>query len=140
MRRPSRASRLVVTALALFAVGLATACSPRIGDSCTSSTTCSINGDRVCDLTQPSGACEVFDCQADQCPDDAVCARFSPAEPRLSVVACMRRCTSDGDCRQGDGFRCVDPQTYMDGMFAEVVDLNRPEAHFCAAIATTTSR
>lgn len=50
----------------------------------------------------------------------------------------MRRCSSDGDCRQGDGYRCVDPQTYMDGLFAEVVDVQRPDARFCAAIATTS--
>lgn len=124
---------VLVLAASLLALA---ACSPRIGDSCSSSTNCSINGDRLCDLTQPGGACEVFDCQADQCPDDAVCARFNPAEPRLSVVACMRRCSSDGDCRQGDGYRCVDPATHDDGLFAEVVDVQRPEARFCAAVAT----
>lgn len=129
--------RFVLASLALAAIALASACTPRIGDGCSSSTNCSINGDRVCDLTQPHGACEVFDCQADQCPDDAVCTRFHPDEPRLSVVACMHRCSSDSDCRQGDGYRCVDPATYMDGSFAAVVDRQRPDARFCAAIATT---
>lgn len=128
-------SRLVFAAIALFALGATSACSPRIGDSCSTSINCSINGDRSCDTTQPGGACVVLDCQADQCADDAVCARFNPAEPRRSVVACMRRCNSDGDCRQGDGFRCVDTMTYMDGLFAEIVDRERPDARFCAAIA-----
>jgi curli biogenesis system outer membrane secretion channel CsgG len=121
-------------ALACILVCLA-ACSPRIGDSCSSSVNCSINGDRLCDTTQPNGACVVFDCQADQCPDDAVCARFNPAEPRLSVLACMRRCSSDSDCRSGDGYRCIDPSTFEDGLFAEVVDLGRPDARFCVAVA-----
>ncbi|MBX7196130.1 MAG: hypothetical protein K1X94_29005, partial [Sandaracinaceae bacterium] len=73
--------RFVLASLALAALALASACTPRIGDGCSSSTNCSINGDRDCDLTQPHGACEVFDCQADQCPDDAVCTRFHPDEP-----------------------------------------------------------
>jgi hypothetical protein len=127
---------LLVPALALALVCLG-ACSPRIGDACSSSVNCSINGDRLCDTTQPGGACVIFDCQADTCPDDGVCARFNPAEPRLQVLACMRRCTSDADCRSGDGYRCVEPSTFEDGLFAEVVDLSRPDARFCAAVATT---
>ncbi len=124
----------------LFACVLATlgACSPRIGDSCASSTNCSINGDRACDITQPGGSCVIFDCQADQCPDNGVCARFNPTEPRLQVIACMRRCGSDGDCRAGEGYRCVDPATFEDGMFAEVIDRDRPDGRFCAAVAATT--
>ncbi len=130
-------ARHAALAAALLVMLLAVGCSPRIGDSCSSAINCSINGDRACDVTQPGGACVVFDCQADQCADDAACVRFRPAEPRLSVVACMRRCDSDGDCRESEGYRCVDPSSYEDGLFAEVVDRDRADAHFCAAIATT---
>lgn len=111
------------------------ACSPQLGDSCSTALNCSVNGDRACDVTQPGGACISYDCQADQCADDAVCVRFHPAEPRRSLVACMRRCHSDGDCRTDEGYRCIDSATYDDGLFSEVVDRERPDARFCAATA-----
>lgn len=119
-----------IVLLAIAFSALAVACSPRIGDGCSSAANCSVNGDRLCDTTQPSGACIVFDCQPDQCPDNTVCVRFNPAEPRLSVVACMRPCESDGDCRSN--YHCIDWQTYEDGLYAEVIDVNS-QRRFCAA-------
>ena len=116
--------------LAIAISALSVACSPRIGDSCGSAANCSVNGDRFCDLTQPSGACIVFDCQPDQCPDDTVCVRFNPVQPRLSTVACMRPCQSDGDCRTS--YRCIDAATEADGLYAEVIDMNS-QRRFCAA-------
>ncbi|MFK7988165.1 MAG: hypothetical protein AB8I08_19245 [Sandaracinaceae bacterium] len=94
---------LLTVSLLLLAVG----CAPSIGDSCGSSIDCSVNGDRTCDLTRPGGACTIFSCEADNCPDDAVCVRFRPDPSRLAFNACMRRCTQDGDCRFDDGYRCL---------------------------------
>jgi hypothetical protein len=121
--------RLLVPA-AILCAAVAAGCAPSIGDSCSNSTNCSVNGDRQCDLSQPGGYCIVFDCQPDRCPNDAVCVRFSPDEPRHSVVACMRRCSSDGDCRSGDGYRCRGAAELPPG-FAEVTDLDPPDGRFC---------
>ena len=119
---------IVFLAIAISALSIA--CSPRIGDGCGSAANCSVNGDRFCDLTQPSGACIVFDCQPDQCPDDTVCVRFNPAQPRLSTVACMRPCQSDSGCRTS--YRCIDAAIEADGLYAEVIDMNS-QRRFCAA-------
>jgi hypothetical protein len=133
---------------------LASGCAPRIGDGCYSQTNCSINGDRVCDITQPGGYCTVFDCSPDTCPDDSVCVRFEPDTARLSRNVCMRRCSSDGDCRTDKGYHCVGnsvgeqhgdggtipgdggevsaPGPLLGHRFT-VADLNRPDGHFCLA-------
>jgi hypothetical protein len=122
-------------AFAFAAAVLAAGCAPVIGDGCGSATNCSVNGDRQCDLTQPGGACTVFDCQADQCPDNAVCVRFNPDDPRHAVVACMRACNDDGGCR-GD-YECVsaaDLGLQPDGDdVARVIDVTRGDRSFCIA-------
>lgn len=115
---------------ALLLVLMATACSPRIGDGCGNSTNCSINGDRLCDNTQPGGACIVYDCEPDKCPDDAVCVRFRPTPARLAFSACMKRC---GDCR--DGYRCVNASEVEEGTLTEVIDRNRPDGTFCLPVS-----
>jgi hypothetical protein len=126
---------IAALASALALAGLAVGCAPTIGDSCSSSTACSVNNDRVCDLTQPGGACTVFDCQPDRCPDDAVCVRFNPTPPRRAVVACMRRCDGDGSCRTGDGYRCRSTQDLAsEALEVEVIDRARPDARFCVAV------
>ncbi len=144
--------RSLVLSLVPFAlIALASGCAPRIGDGCYSQTNCSINGDRVCDITQPGGYCTVFDCSPDTCPDDSVCVRFEPDTARLSRNVCMRRCGSDGDCRTGSGYHCVGNETGQqraDGGIADgdggsisvlvghrfvVADLNRPDGRFCLA-------
>ena len=102
--RPVRFLRPLLALSALLAASLAAGCAPQMGDSCDTSANCSINGDRVCDIAQPGGYCTIFDCQANNCPDDAVCVRFNPDPARRAVVACMRRCGGDGDC-QGRDFR-----------------------------------
>ncbi|MCS6857434.1 MAG: hypothetical protein NZM37_06970 [Sandaracinaceae bacterium] len=112
----------------------ASACGPRIGDSCSSSTQCSFAGDRICDTNQPGGSCTVFDCQPDQCPDNAVCVRFRSRTPRLQILACMKRCNANSDCREGEGYRCVGPEDFADRNSAEIVDRERPNARFCAAL------
>lgn len=144
-------SRALVLSLALVAAATASGCAPRIGDGCYSQTNCSINGDRVCDITQPGGYCTVFDCSPDTCPDDSVCVRFEPDTSRLSRNVCMRRCSGDGDCRTDKGYHCVGNETGelrgdggvgADGGAAPgpvlghrfaVADLNRPDGHFCLA-------
>jgi hypothetical protein len=130
--------RLVLAALAMLVLAASAAgCAPRIGDGCASQTNCSINGDRVCDTTQPGGYCTVFDCSPDTCPDDAVCVRFEPDTPRLSRTVCMRRCGSNGDCRTN--YTCVanaDGVHTVDGVETHlfvVNDLQRPDGRFCLA-------
>src|SRR5258705_13828561 len=56
-----------------IAASLAVGCSPKIGDKCSVSTDCSVQGDRLCDPTQPGGYCTVFNCEPDRCPDESVC-------------------------------------------------------------------
>lgn len=114
------------------------ACAPTIGDSCDNSGNCSINLDRFCDRAQPGGYCTILNCQADQCPDDAVCIRFRDDSPRLSVVACMKSCSGNGDCR--DDYVCMGASQLEAGelggqpLSVEVVDLDRdPETRFCVA-------
>lgn len=117
-------------ALAALLVG----CQPKIGDSCSQSTDCSIRGDRTCDTSQPGGYCTVQSCRTG-CPDNAACVAFGTAVPgcayddwhapaRSTRSLCLRACTAPapdpdagdagtapprGDCRFG--YVCVDPRT-----------------------------
>ena len=121
-------------ALGLLLALAAAGCTPRIGDGCAASSNCSINGDRLCDSSQPGGACTVLDCQADRCPDNAVCVRFNPIPVRRAVVACMHRCENDGDCRAAEGYRCRSTEELAaEGLASAVVDVARPDARFCVA-------
>jgi hypothetical protein len=102
---------------------LATACTPEIGDECTSASECvSTETDRLCLTEQienfPGGYCTVFNCAPDSCPEEAVCVGYrtnlanseqcsDPLEPsRLQRNYCMRTCGSDADCRSG--YSCLD--------------------------------
>lgn len=80
---------------------LGPACAPKIGDSCKTGTDCSVRGDRICDRAQPGGYCTIANCKPGDCGDDAVCVRFRPDEPRLSVTYCMAKCGSTKDCDRG---------------------------------------
>lgn len=136
---PVRTPRSIVLAVIVFASCAAIGCAPRIGDGCQNSTNCSINGDRLCDTSQPGGACIVLDCQADRCPDDAVCVRFNPVPARRQIVGCMRRCSSDADCRSAEGYACVgteDLAAMTVPLEAEVIDQDPPGAasRFCIAL------
>jgi hypothetical protein len=64
----------------------ATACGKSIGDGCSTNVECSAQGDRQCDLSQPSGYCTVDGCDVTSCPDDGLCVRFFP--PQALTVAC----------------------------------------------------
>lgn len=126
---------------AFVALAAMSGCAPVIGDGCETSLGCSVNGDRICDLAQPGGACTIQGCEADTCPDNAVCVRFRPDPPRLAETWCMRGCTADGQCRKGDGYQCMSAEEL--GTFevepgvpvpvAEVVDVEEPDRHFCIA-------
>jgi hypothetical protein len=74
MPTPMRPAPLlaVLAALALPALG----CGNEIGDSCTLSSDCSPEGDRVCDTSSPGGYCTVIGCDFDSCPDGSICVRF----------------------------------------------------------------
>jgi hypothetical protein len=75
------------------------ACSKAIGDACTIASDCSINGDRLCDTSQPDGYCIVSGCDPGSCPDPSVCVAFNAHNPRITRRFCMAPCTDDTDCR-----------------------------------------
>jgi hypothetical protein len=136
---PMRSPSSIPATLGLAALLLAVGCAPSIGDSCGTALDCSVNGDRTCDLARPGGACTIFACEPDTCPDDAVCVRWRPDPSRLSFTACMRRCTEEGDCRVDEGYACLAAEdigaTEEGGdPIAEVIDEERTdEGTFCVA-------
>ena len=119
---------LVPIAFAALLLGLAPGCTPAIGDGCGTALDCSIAGDRTCDLARPGGACTIFGCAANTCPENAVCVRWRPDPSRLSFTACMRYCEVTEHCRVDEGYDCVaagDLTTTETGgePIAEVVDV-----------------
>ncbi|MGB5811478.1 MAG: hypothetical protein WBG86_13150 [Polyangiales bacterium] len=135
-----------------LALSLAAACQPRIGDSCAGSRDCSATGQRQCDLTQPGGYCTVKGCDADTCPDGAICVewRFNPT--RTAETWCMRGCRENSGCRDRGGYSCVAPSRITangesladtcrdnvptDEQIARVIDLDaeRSLASICTAV------
>lgn len=120
-RRSQVVVRAALGALALLAA--AAACTPSIGDKCQVSTDCSIQGDRLCDVSQPGGYCTQLNCRGNGCVDDTACVLFSSALPgcgfddrsgpfgsRVARSFCMAPCDSNSDCRAG--YVCADPRTY----------------------------
>jgi hypothetical protein len=113
-------------ALALVGlVGLSSAalagCAPNIGSRCVINTDCGASGALVCDTSQPYGYCTQFNCTPNSCHNQAVCVEFLASVPgcpyddyrspsRTGRTFCMEHCTHDSDCRQGDGYRCLDPR------------------------------
>ncbi len=127
--------RFLRVRLLAFAVAVA-GCQPGIGDECETSTDCSANGDRLCDITQPGGYCTIFNCepkgQPKACPDDSVCVAFSAnrssvpgcedpsgASP-FQRAFCMANCDSDEDCRSD--YACVNLKVVNNAFGAVVVD------------------
>src|SRR5262245_45717640 len=122
-----------------IAACLATGCSPKIGDKCSVSTDRSVQGDRLCDPSQPGGYCTVFNCEPNGCPDESVCVAFNEAScssPALSRrfqrTFCMATCGSDGDCRAGH--KRLDTST---DPLRQVVDVNPSGRSICAVHDTT---
>ncbi len=117
------------------------ACAPEIGDGCETSVDCSVNGERICDRTQPGGYCTIQGCEPDTCPDGASCVEFRGMPDRTSVTFCMDGCGNDGDCRTD--YVCVNDmdarllEGYPDDLdsmsLARVIDLNegRADDSFC---------
>ena len=129
----------IVLLLAPLLLALAPGCTPAIGDSCNTAFDCSVSGDRQCDLARPNGACTIFGCEPDNCPENSVCVRWRPDPSRLSFTACMRRCNQDSNCRVDSGYLCMAAEeigTTAEGgePIAEVIDLERTdEGMFCVA-------
>jgi hypothetical protein len=104
--------------LLLMALASLAGCTPSIGDKCTLSTDCSIQGDRLCDTSEPGGYCTIFNCTGNLCPDQAACVLFHAAvqgcayndrsQSRTGRTFCMAQCHSDSDCR--GGYICADPR------------------------------
>jgi hypothetical protein len=114
----------------LFLLG----CQPSIGDHCIQSTDCSATGERLCDTSQPNGYCTIFNCQPNRCPSGSGCVATNPsafgcpyddrhAPSRFSRQLCLKTCTQDSDCREGEGYGCIVPETY--GLL--VLDTNNPQ-------------
>lgn len=134
---------------ALAAVALLTAaafvggCKPRIGDACSVSTDCSYNGTRICDVASPGGYCTIQNCESDKCPDDALCVEWRYEYPRTAVRYCMESCSSNKDCKDRQGYRCLhpdSPQVQVDGVsIARITDLSssRQSKGFCTYVSTT---
>lgn len=122
---------------ALAALG----CTPSIGDKCSSSTDCSLRGDRLCDTTQPGGYCTVFNCEPNNCPEEAQCVAFNSQldpvctetqdTPRFQRTFCMFRCESDGDCR--GGYTCLDTTQQPNAWGAIIVDTDSSGPKICVA-------
>lgn len=97
-----RASLVVVALCAFFGV----ACKAKIGDSCSTSTDCAINGGRVCDTASPGGYCTIKPCDPNGCPESALCVEWRYTENRTSETWCMQQCSNSGDCDRS-GYVCV---------------------------------
>lgn len=119
-------SYLVVALCALLG-----GCAAKIGDSCSYDIDCSRTAsDRRCDKAQPGGYCTTFGCNANACPDEAVCVLYNAAVPgctyddrdpaRVGRSFCMASCEDNDDCR--DGYVCVDPKSTP--WFASILDKN----------------
>jgi len=129
--RPLLPSAALALALALMG------CAPEIGDDCSSSVDCSVNGDRICDAAQPGGYCSVANCEEGTCPEDAVCVEFRYEPARLAESWCMAPCEGDDDCREADGYRCIHASQLMEGdaHIARVLDGGGDDGRrFCAAV------
>ena len=98
-------------------------CQPSIGDHCVQSTDCSTQGDRLCDTSQPNGYCTIFNCRPNTCPSGAGCMLTNAAingcayddrraPSRLSEQLCLKTCSQDSDCREGEGYACITPAEY----------------------------
>ncbi len=134
--------RVTILLLAGFAMA---GCKEHIGDSCGTSTDCSVSGERQCDLAQPGGYCTVFSCDADTCPEGACVEwRFMPS--RTAETWCMKTCSSTGQCDRLE-YACVfpnnitmtgefDPDLPADERVARIIDLDafRAEAKICVAL------
>ena len=124
-------ARALGAATALLLLCL-TACAPALGDSCERNTECSVNGDRTCDRSQPGGYCTIPNCAANTCPDDGVCVRFQPDEPRLARSWCMAECKNTRDCDR-DRYVCR-TATQINNEFAEQYETDAGTSQFSSDV------
>lgn len=130
--------------ISLLAALAVAGCRNNIGDACSTSSDCSVTGDRQCDLAQPGGYCTVFACDPDTCPQGA-CVEWRFVPSRTAETWCMKTCDADSWCR--GQYWCVFPdEINLDGKWeanlppeervARIVDLNqfRATAKICAAL------
>ena len=126
--------------LPLLLAGSILGCNPKIGDDCSTSTDCSISGDRLCDTTQPGGYCTIFNCEPDTCPEESQCIAFdTELDPacadqrwaRFERTFCMRRCKDNGDCRSG--YVCFNMNSTPNPWGARVADLDPEGTKVCIA-------
>jgi hypothetical protein len=121
MNRFELASGASLLAVALFVAGAVTGCKAHIGSPCVLNTDCSLQGNLVCDNSQPYGYCTYFNCVPDTCQNEAACVALSPQIPgcgyddynspeRTARTMCLEQCHKDSDCRQNEGYRCRDPR------------------------------
>lgn len=94
----ARIVSLLATSTLAVALCLGSGCAPQTGDACITSTECGPG--QVCDTTSPGGYCLEYDCVDNGCAEEAICVEFT------QVSACMKRCDSDKDCRNRDGYVC----------------------------------
>jgi hypothetical protein len=154
---PHAPRAIAFAALVIAAFALA-GCTPAIGDRCTLSTDCSVQGNRQCDTTQPGGYCTMLQCIANSCPDNAACVELGASVPgcayddysapsRVGTSMCLKTCSSDTDCRQSDGYTCGNPAPKPGS--AVVLDTNQarhvcliagPSATFADAQVCSSSR
>jgi hypothetical protein len=135
---------------------LAAACGRKIGDSCKTSADCSLEAERNCDISQPSGYCTIEGCDERSCPGESACIRFFPrlfltkrcdanspcstdelclaeglCAPRSSERRyCALKCGDNGDCR--DHYECR--QAGQEGSLALTSDPSK-QIKFCAPAA-----
>ncbi|MGC4070326.1 MAG: hypothetical protein QM784_37820 [Polyangiaceae bacterium] len=137
MLQPPRKSCLYGLVLAWLAFG----CQAKIGDSCTLGTDCSQTGSRTCDTSLPGGYCTIFNCEPDSCPDGAACVAFviapstlaeciSAEENREIRTFCLKRCSSDGDCR--NQYECIDMAEPNNPWGAGLADKKNSKSKVCA--------
>lgn len=112
---------------------LPSACKKVIGDSCTLNSDCSINADRICDLSMAGGYCTIPGCEPGSCPDNGVCVYFDAQSPRLRRRYCLAGCDADSDCRSGYVCNFSDPVACV-ASTTEVL----PPGRSCNRIADTT--
>jgi hypothetical protein len=147
-RHMSHSIRLVFFLTSLLVAGSAAmGCTPSIGDKCVLSTDCSSRGDRLCDTSQPGGYCTIFNCEPDTCPEESQCVAFDqrvdPAcyDPqnwaRFERTFCMKRCSSDSDCRSG--YQCFDLSTQSNPWGASVVDTDPSGLKICISPSSGSS-
>lgn len=113
--------RLSVICLAVLS---AFGCTSKIGDGCKSSSDCSVNGERVCDLAQPGGYCTILGCDPDTCPGSSLCVEWRFMPSRTAETWCMKACNGDNNCRRD--YRCAmaDQISQADGLDGGVPNAN----------------